>query len=1268
MTGPGGRVYVQRAAAAEGSMVVQVGGDLYVSEEGLSALWAAAEAVPGECPYPGLDAFGPSQAKWFFGRELLTGDLLDLLDASLRAGYGGPVVVVGPSGAGKSSLLGAGLLKALRDGRLAAAGSDAWPIVTITPGTTPLATLTATIGTCAAALAGVGAASPPGPADSPDAWESAFAALRTALRTGDTDEALQRVTVVVDQFEELFTADCDDAGRQAFLDALAALAAPGPDGPVGLVVLGMRADFYGRAAEYPVLRTALQSRQLVLGAMAPAEVTQAITRPARATGLGLEGGLTERLMRDLGVGADGIAYEAGRLPLLAYALRATWQRRSGNRLTVAGYEATGGIGGAIAKAAEDAYTGLDASGQRTAQQLFLALVQVGSSELTGEGIPDTRRRLGRERLCSLTSDAATAREVLDLFTVARLITSGGQTVEISHDALLSRWPRLRDWIGQDRSGHLVHQSLEEAAEAWDREGRDSAALYGGIRLAAAHQWADNPGRPRHLSPVARDFLAASGRRRRRGIRRRNGIIAILAALSAGLALLTGYAFTQRAAAVQQGAAAVQQRDQAIYHQVIAEALQYGTSDTSLAAQLILVAYRLWPTQDLTPRLLNTENIPLSRPLPASAGDIQSVAFSLDGHVLADGDDNGTIRLWDVADHAHPRPLGQAMMGGTDAVNSVDFSPDGHTLASGDGDGTIRLWDVADPEHPRPLGQAKTSRANGMGPVDFSPDGHTLASGDGDGTIRLWDVADPEHPRPLSHFQTVGGAESMTFSPDGHTLASSSNNIGSSVRLWDVADPEHPRPLGQPQVDGDSTVLSLAFGRGGHMLVGGDDNGTVWLWDVTDPAHPLPLTQFQTSGRNVSSVTLNPSGRMLAAGNDDGTVQLWDVTDPLHPSPLSQLQTGSIPISSVAFSPDGTMLASGEQGGPIQLWNIPGTVLTGPPIARSVAFTPNGQIVATADDIGTIRLLDVTNPAHPRVLSQPQIRDSVFSVAFSPDGHTMASGDGGGKIRLWDVTHPVHPHPLSRPLTGGSDTVDSVAFSRSGDMLASADADGTILLWDVTDPAHPRPLSQPQASGDSVAFSSRGHMLAVGDDDGTVGLWDVTDPAHPRLFTQIQAQTGGSAVVYSVAFSPDGRTLASGNLGGTVGLWDVTDPAHPRLFTWIQAQTGGSAVVYSVAFSPDGRTLASGDFSGTVGLWNVADPVHPRPLSQNLTGGADIVDWVAFSPDGQMLASADYDGTIRFWSLKVQYAIDRICATAGGLTPRQWNQYIPQLKYKPSCAH
>jgi WD40 repeat protein len=1282
VTGEVGRVYVQRAAAAEGSIVVQVGGDLYVSEEGLSALWTVAETVPGECPYPGLGAFGPSQAKWFFGRERLTGDLLDLLDASLRDRYGGPIVVVGPSGAGKSSLLGAGLVKALRDGRLAVAGSAAWPVITITPGTTPLATLTGTISTCAAALDR--SHLPSGPADFRATWESAFAVLRAALHPKGADQVPQHVMVVVDQFEELFTVGCDDAGCQAFLDALTALATPGPDGPAGLVVLGMRADFYGRAAEYPVLRTALQSRQLVLGAMTPTEITQAIIRPARATGLRLESGLTERLMGDLGVGADGITYEAGRLPLLAYALRATWQRRSGNWLTIAGYEATGGIGGAIAKAAEDLYAGLDAGGQRTAQQLFLALVQVGSGEPNSEGIPDTRRRLGRERLCSLTSDPAAARVVLGLFTAARLITSGGQIVEISHDALLLRWPRLRDWIGQDRSGHLIHQSLEEAAEAWDREGRDSAALYGGIRLAAAHQWADNPDEPRNLSSAARDFLTASGRRRRRAIRRRYGIIAILAALSAGLVLLTGYVFNQRAAAVLQ-------RNQTIGNQVVAEAANVGDSNISLAAQLTLAAYRIRPTQDLASRLLATENTPLSFTLfspSASSGTVQGyqVAFSPSKPILASSDNTNAVRLWDLADPAHPRPLGQSL---TDygAGESLAFSPSGRTLAVGDLGGIVRLWDLTDPAHPRLLGQFG-HRGKGINsctvscPLAFSSDGHTLAVGGAGGMVRLWDLTDPVRPRPLGQSLTGkpdSGVVSLAFSPDGHTLASS-DSLG-AIRLWDLIDALHPRLVGL-SLTGGHGATSVAFGVGGHILASSGNTNAVRLWDLTDPAHPRPLGQAQTSsGSAVDSVAFSPDGHTLASGSDDGTIRLWDIRDPTSPQPFGQPLTSSgSAVDSVAFSSDGHTLASGSDDGTIRLWSLPKTVLSGGSTVNSVAFSPERNILASSSDDGTIRLWDLADPARPRLLSQSQTGTrigSVGAVAFSPDGLSMAADESNHAIRLWDITDPAHPRPLAQlgwPQAGTNLTlVNSMAFSPDGHTLASGEEDGTVRLWDITDPVHPRPLGRPMTdSGTWIAFRPIGHMLAVAGLDSTVRLWDLADLVHPKMISKPSLpQAEPASTANPVTFSPDGHTLASGNTDSTIQLWDITDPAHPRPLGQLgQSQIGSNVFVGSVAFSPDGHTLASDNADGVIQLWDVADPAHARlsgQLGQPLAGSSSF-DPVAFSRDGHVLADGNADGTIQLWNLNAQYAIQRICVTTGDLTRQQWDQYIPELPYQPLCKH
>lgn len=410
----------------------------------------------------------------------MTTELLAQLADRVR-GSVGMLVVTGPSGAGKSSLLRAGLLPALAKGALGP-GSQDWPHLVITPGSAPLDELAVHL----AQLAGVNSAEiRESLAEHPD---TAHLNVRQTLLACAAQHAgseprvsPDRLVLIVDQFEELFTVVSDQAERAAFIASLCAMAGVGrgtTELPPAIVVLGLRADFLSDCTAYAPLAEAVRSSVFLVGPMTEVELRSAVAGPAAAAGLSIEAGLVDNVLAELRSTGTAGGFDSGALPLLSQAMLLTWEHREGTTLTHHGYAAGGGLHNGIQKSAEAAYGNLTPAQQEAAQRMFLRMVT-----FTDHGNP-TRCRIQLNDLNrgSSTSDDVSA--TLEEFTNKRLITLREDTAEIVHEALVHTWQRLKAWIDQDREWLRLHRELESAANMREENGRDPAFLYHGSRLAA----------------------------------------------------------------------------------------------------------------------------------------------------------------------------------------------------------------------------------------------------------------------------------------------------------------------------------------------------------------------------------------------------------------------------------------------------------------------------------------------------------------------------------------------------------------------------------------------------------------------------------------------------------------------------------------------------------------------------------------------------------------------------------------------------------------
>jgi DNA-binding SARP family transcriptional activator/WD40 repeat protein len=1186
------------------------------------------------CPYKGLARFDVADAAYFCGRERLVATLVARLAVARF------VEVIGASGSGKSSLLRAGLLVALRTGALP--GSVSWPTVVCTPGANPL-------GNLASALAPVAGRSPSELRrlieDDPEAFEGVAQAV-----LGTNPQA--RLVVVLDQFEELVTACRDRDARQRLVDIVINATAEADSRVVVVVVL--RADYYGAFAAYPELARLLEKSQVLVGAMTETELRRAIIEPARRAGLSVEAGLVEAVCKD----ARG---EPGALPLVSTALLETWVRRQNHSLTMAGYLEAGGVRGALARMAEDVYDGFDARRQSIARRVFLRLAE------PGHGNEDLRRRVRRSEL-ALGADAD---QVVDTLIERRLLAADGETIEVAHEALFREWPRLRAWLEEDREGRRLHRHLTEEAVAWQEEGRDPSALYRGVRLAAASDWASI--HHEDANALEREFLDRSLAAQDLELRTTRRSARRLRSLAGGLAVMLVVALVVGGLALFQRSNAIHQATTADVTRLASQAQALADKNPGLSLLLAVEARRQQPsaaTDGALEAALAKTTPGLDRIVHVTGGATNPVV-TFDGRLIIAPGQDGVVRVVDMASDRVVRTLPGNL--GTSAALAIS---NGAWVAGGGGNGAVIIWNLHTGAR-----EATIHVGGGVAAGAFAPwrDPTRFVTANGNGSISVWDLSDPTRPRrvgdPIRVPPFTGGVPIMETSPDGRRVAVGEFGRGGQTFVFDLASHTLERQLPGVEAGFGFDGTSLATSLGDRIVV----------WDVaTGQPRDAPLTGFSQA---LPGVIFNSDDSLAAVGDlNDNSVRVFD-------------------------------LASGRQIGATIAQAYPMDFLGGGRLAVGSGTGGSGEV----------KIYRVGAPSIPPIATALGTEASVSSIAIASANHlpsyTLArfamhgteiitQRGPGAPVLAWQASTG---RPLGRVLGGAVQAQNGIYPSPDGVLLAVSQADGNLEVWNLA----ARQLREVVGTGSTspyVWWMPGGRELVTSNLGGALAFWRVSESGHVTLRARITIPGIASDTSTTPMVSPDGRTIALVPNGGgpTIPLVDARNGHRLRTL-----RTNG--LFLDAAFSPDSKTLAVASGLGESGDQVVMRDVAtgaPRatlslpyvPAAEGLAfvrGGAWLVTteigglfgqaaastrvdlWEAdnlqpigdpltvpsdaafLSPNrsGERLAAGtDGDnGLPIIWNMNPASWEATACRIAGrNLSHAEWNEYLPGQPYRITC--
>lgn len=1083
------------------------------------------------------------------------------------------------------------------------------------------------------------------------ALEDQITTLRQEGRLPDAERkqaALQQLTaprarlvLLLDQMEELFTLNYAPDHLRAFLAALDVLAR-NSSGRV-FVIGTLRSDFYPRYQEQSTLvDLARDGETYDLLPPTPDEISQIIRRPASLAALQFEPHPTtaEHTLAD--TLRDEALADTEALPLLEHVLNRLYQAqlpRADGSLTFADYEEicgidvdpkTGvktsrGVGGALGKHAEDIFTGQNRQPtdppppwtEDTFRAVFRCLVTFGK----GEGDTDVPNRRAFTYQDLIQSDPA-AQALVDTFIHERLLIADTDAqsraiVRLAHEALLTRWPRLSQWLQTAPVRDLMSQRrrLESSLRQWQEQNRTpDCYLQPGFELEEGKQLLEK--HEAALKPEEREFIEASvayhKERERKATRWRRQVIGVLSALTC-IALLAGVGAwnqAQRAnvAATESNAAKLKADAQileasqkawgtALYHfergdsrtgfAFLAEAVRY---DSNLPKVLQTVALHRFAGEkvlrSILPPIPQIERRTIAKHVRhPQFEDDESGIQSSDGSLFLRG--NGQL-----FEAATATPIGKPLelMG---QLERFVLSPDGQSFV------TVGKVLYRHPSIP----------------------GGLLVKGY---VARIWDRGSNSIGVPIPFLQTEGGLDSIAYSSTGKYLLSKND----AAQVWDAGT---GKPMCEPLRHGTERLSGAEFSPDGALVVTSGYDKTARIWEA---ATGKELAKPMLHERAVARAHFSPDGQRVVTASYDHTAKVWDAaTGNVIGSPMQHEDE----LRDAFFSPDGlrVLTVCGQGTGDVhtlRLWDASRSMCVSEVIwddqgLSDPAFSEDGAAIVTHSRREGTEV--VWNSASGRPLGQRMGDNDVvgFLANLSPNGLLAIAPSHDNTARIWEASTG---KPRCQPLIHRS-RVNRAVFSPDSSRAVTVTADKSARLWDTRSGL---PLADPipvMSAEDHGTFSPGGDQFLTASGDGKARLWEVSTG---KLMGKPMHHQG----LNSAEFSPDGLhilTRSGSPLGTnhTVQMWNFA--THEAIGPTLP---DNSDLGFSVCahFSTDGRFLLIPRSWGKLELWNTASGKLHHALSQD---EHDIVTDAEFSPDGNRVVICQ-SGTAQLWDVATGMPIGR----------------------------